>query len=108
MVSECASDERAMSEIIPDEKLTKTSAIEEHFAAGSAIPLDGPPACTQHQNEPDGDIHPSESAWGRRQERVVFDRVVNGLGRDWRFPENVVVGDPVGECRPWVQKSAGQ
>lgn len=28
--------------------------------------------------------------------------MVNGLGRDWRFPENVVVGNPVGECRPWV------
>lgn len=46
------------------EKLTKTSAIEQHFAAGSPIRLDGPPAGTQHQNEPDGDIDPSESGWG--------------------------------------------
>lgn len=53
-----------MSEIIPDEKLTKTSAIEQHFAAGSSIPLDGPPTGTQHQNQPDGDIHPSQPAWG--------------------------------------------
>lgn len=53
-----------MSEIIPDEKLTKTSAIEQHFAAGSSIPLDGPPTGTQHQNQPDGDIHPSQPARG--------------------------------------------
>lgn len=44
-------------------KLTETSAIEQHFAAGSSIPLDGPPAGTQHQKQPDGDIHPSQPAW---------------------------------------------
>lgn len=91
-----------------DGKRTKTSAVEQNLPAASAVPLDGPAASTEQQNKPDGDIHPPQSIWSRRQQGVVFDGVADGLGRDGRSPENVVVGNPVGKRCPCAHGSAGR